>query len=55
MNIFTKHISLFHVKHLDYKISYYTQTKTHLSSQSIIVIIKSQTLKSYPYTPANDS
>ena len=54
-NIFTKHISLFHVKHLNYKIYYYTQTKTHLSSQSIIVIIKRRILKYYPYTPTNDS
>lgn len=45
MNIFTKHISLFHVKHLNYKISYYTQTKTQISSHSIIMIIKTQILK----------
>ena len=55
MNIFTKHISLFHVKHLNYKISYYTQTKTQISSHSIIVIIKSRISKNYPYTPTNDS
>ena len=55
MNIFTKHILLFHVKHLNYKISYYTQTKTQLTSRSIIAIIKSRILKNSPYTPTNDS
>lgn len=55
MNIFTKNISLFHVKHLDYKISYYTQTKTQISSHSIIMTIKSRILINYPYTPSNDS